>query len=195
MKKIIYLLLIIQMSGCYAMLTDFEDTLTGAAVQKREREQQKKLFLENNPNITDSAKNYIYADNYFSPEDVHYRKFEIGPISGKKYFVYATDDDLYDLIEESRKNYVATHPNVDKEILDYISKGDICIGMNTEQVIATWAKPTSVSTTMTRYGKSEQWGYKITSNGPTYHTGPYPYDFQENTFLSFENDILTYIHY
>ena len=41
-----------------------------------------------------------------------------------------------------------------------ISRGDILIGMNEDQAVRSWGRPTSINSTVSASGKSEQWVYR-----------------------------------
>jgi|SRR6516164_4077093 hypothetical protein len=72
-----------------------------------------------------------------------------------------------------REDYVNAHPELESWLRDAILTGKIKIGMTAEQVEASCGKPPGgVNTTVTAYGKSEQWVY-------------------ENDYLYFVNGILT----
>lgn len=51
--------------------------------------------------------------------------------------------------------YVQAHPEFQKAIL----AKKVGLGMSTDDVIASWGKPDHVNTTVTAYGKHEQWVY------------------------------------
>lgn len=53
------------------------------------------------------------------------------------------------------EEYVQAHPEYRKEILDH----QITLGMSQDDVIASWGKPEHVNTTVTAYGRHEQWVY------------------------------------
>ena len=51
--------------------------------------------------------------------------------------------------------YVQAHPEYREAIL----AKKVGLGMSTDDVIASWGKPDHVNTTLTAYGKTEQWIY------------------------------------
>lgn len=66
------------------------------------------------------------------------------------------------------------YPNWPNKILNNISQKKVLLGMNTDQVIASWGEPQKINETVTRYGKHEQWIYEY-----------------QNQYLYFDNGILT----
>jgi hypothetical protein len=53
------------------------------------------------------------------------------------------------------EEYVQAHPEYREAIL----AKKVGLGMSTDDVIASWGKPDHVNTTVTAYGKHEQWVY------------------------------------
>ena len=78
--------------------------------------------------------------------------------------------------EVARRNwFINKNPELDIHIKDAIKEGKVILGMNTEQVIASWGKPIEINRTVTRFINHEQWVYSY-------------YDEQ---YLYFENGKLT----
>ena len=72
---------------------------------------------------------------------------------------------------------IKAHPEWSKEIILLILGGKIRIGMDAEQVRASWGYPDDINSSVSVYGRREQWVYRI---------GEFRAD-----YLYFENGILT----
>lgn len=60
-----------------------------------------------------------------------------------------------------REQYVNAHPELEQKTKDVILSGMLGIGMTSEQVEASCGKPPyGVNSTVTAYGKHEQWCYE-----------------------------------
>jgi hypothetical protein len=51
------------------------------------------------------------------------------------------------------------HPDWSDRAIKGVLDGTVYIGMNKEQAIASWGKPDDINTTITAYGRHEQWCY------------------------------------
>jgi len=57
----------------------------------------------------------------------------------------------------------AAHPTWSTTECQRISEGTIWLGMDAEQLQASWGRPTDINRTVTRYGTHEQWVYRYSS--------------------------------
>lgn len=64
---------------------------------------------------------------------------------------------LREKIEQRRKDYVSSHPQLSQAVKTAILSGDILIGMNSAQVIASRGYPRKVNKTTTKGRIREQW--------------------------------------
>lgn len=64
---------------------------------------------------------------------------------------------LKEKIEQRRKDYVSSHPQLSRAMKMAILNGDVLIGMNSAQVIASRGYPRKVNKTTTRDKVREQW--------------------------------------
>ena len=89
-------------------------------------------------------------------------------------------------IGKRRRNYIDKHPELSQKIKKAILYGDVLIGMNTEQVIASRGRPHKISKTTTRFGVHEQWIMYFSG-------GPRSYDLkgQEYGYIYLENGKVT----
>lgn len=64
---------------------------------------------------------------------------------------------LKEKIEQRRKDYVSSHPQLSQAVKKAILSGDVLVGMNSAQVIASRGYPRKVNKTTTRSRVREQW--------------------------------------
>lgn len=129
------------------------------------------------------------------------RDLKTGPISGEVYYIKYSGQ-LNEYIKETRQDYVNTHNNAPQEIKDAIINGAIIIGMNEDQVIASWGDPIVYDKTITANISSEQWGYhvaKMTQQGNKIFAEGFSLDYislgsDANVFCFMENGLLVAIH-
>ena len=89
-------------------------------------------------------------------------------------------------IEKRRKNYVDKHPELSQKIKKAILAGDVLIGMNSEQVIASRGRPHEINKTTTKFGINEQWVMYF-SGGP----GSYDIKGKEYGYIYLEDGKVT----
>jgi len=87
-------------------------------------------------------------------------------------------------IQERRTSYVQNHPELDERTKSAILNGRIFIGMNTEQVLASWGKPNKINRSVYEWGVHEQWVYGGLSGYGRYSS------YTEPTYLYFEDGLL-----
>jgi outer membrane protein assembly factor BamE (lipoprotein component of BamABCDE complex) len=58
-----------------------------------------------------------------------------------------------------RKNYIQTHPNLSIDFRNAILNAQILIGMNKQQVLASWGNPNNTKKTVDISGSQEKWLY------------------------------------
>lgn len=88
------------------------------------------------------------------------------------------------LRKERRTSYVQNHPELDERTKSAILNGKVFIGMNTEQVLASWGKPNDINRTVFEWGVHEQWVYGGLSGYGRYSS------YTEPTYLYFEDGLL-----
>lgn len=58
-----------------------------------------------------------------------------------------------------RQQIEKAHPKWSRKAVDAILSEKVYIGMTKEQALMSWGRPADINTTITKYGKSEQWVY------------------------------------
>ena len=61
---------------------------------------------------------------------------------------------------QRRQWYVKRHPDIDQYIREAILEGSIVMGMNKDEVVASWGDPYDKNRTVGSWGVHEQWIYK-----------------------------------
>lgn len=60
-------------------------------------------------------------------------------------------------LTHQREEYLKNHPSISQEMRYAINNGNLLIGMDQEQVIASRGNPLRINKTTTQYGVNEQW--------------------------------------
>jgi hypothetical protein len=61
--------------------------------------------------------------------------------------------------ERSRRQYVLEHPGLKADIKEVISKGELTLGMSTNDVLATWGQPADKKEYRSASGEFTEWIY------------------------------------
>ena len=87
---------------------------------------------------------------------------------------------------QRRQEYVNAHPEIDGRTRVAILSGEVFIGMDKGQVIASWGRPHDINRTVGFWGVNEQWVY-----GYTKYYGSGVSGFIPTHYFYFENGKLT----
>jgi hypothetical protein len=88
---------------------------------------------------------------------------------------YYDKDNYIHKLDNARRNWYINHSDLTPDMQIIIREGKIKLGMNSEQVLASWGTPYDKNKDVYSFGIHEQWIY-----------GKY-----DSTYLYFEDDVLT----
>lgn len=70
------------------------------------------------------------------------------------------EDSLSQIISGIKAERAQKQAQFDAIAEQAVSRGDILIGMNEDQAVRSWGRPTSINSTVSASGKTEQWVYR-----------------------------------